>query len=144
MREIGRVTEIDGKSAIVRVDKKDECSKCGMCLFPKNANYVDFPAENSLKAKVNDLVEIETDKDAKLLGAILVFLIPLILIGLSALLTYLFKISELWTLIFSVIFIILWYTILAVIDKRLKNKSGFCPRIVSILNTDIQGEKENE
>ena len=144
MREIGRVTEIDGKSAIVRVDKKDECSKCGMCLFPKNANHVDFPAENSLKAKVNDLVEIETTKDAKLLGAILVFLVPLILIGLSALLTYLFKISELWTLIFSVIFIILWYTILAVIDKGLKNKSGFCPRIVSILKTDIQGEKENE
>lgn len=141
MREIGKVTEVDGKRAIVRVDKKDECSKCGMCLFPKNANHVEFPTENALGAKVNDLVEIETTKDAKLLGAVLVFLIPLILIGLSALLTYLFSISEIWTLIFSVIFIILWYTILAVIDKSLKNKTNFCPRIVGILKTDIQGEK---
>ncbi len=141
MREIGIVTEVDGKNAIVRVDKKDECSKCGMCLFPKNANHIDFPAENALCAKVNDLVEIETTKDAKLLGAILVFLVPLILIGISALITYLFSISEICTLIFSVIFIILWYTILAIIDKRLKNKTGFCPRIVSILKTDIQGEK---
>ena len=141
MREIGKVTQVDGKNAVVRVDKKDECSKCGMCLFPKGASHIDFPAENSLGAKVNDLVEIETTKDAKLLGAILVFLVPLILIGLSALLTYLFSISEIWVLIFSVIFIILWYTILAVIDKRLKDKAGFCPRIVSILKTDIQGEE---
>lgn len=144
MREIGKVTEVSEKKAVVRVDKKDECSKCGMCLFPKNANHIDFNAENTLGAKPNDIVEIETTKDAKLFGAILVFLVPLILIALSAIITYLFLQNEIWVLILSVIFIILWYTILAVIDKRLKNKSDFCPRIVSILKTDIQGEKENE
>ena len=56
-----------------------------------------------------------------LLGAILVFLIPLILICLSAIITYFFIKIEIWMLILSVIFIILWYTILAVIDKKLKN-----------------------
>ena len=61
------------------------------------------------------------------------FFIPLLLIGISALITYLFIRIETWLVILSVISIILWYTILAVIDKRLKNVSGGVHVIVNIL-----------
>ena len=140
MKEIGTVTAIQGKSATVKVDKRDECSKCGMCLFPKNASSIDFNARNKLGADVGDKVEIETVKDGKLLGAILVFLVPLIWIGLSAVITYIFIKNEIWLLILSVILIILWYTILAVIDKRLKNSINFSPEIIAI----IEKEKKDE
>ena len=140
MKEIGIVTAIQGKSATVKVDKRDECSKCGMCLFPKNASSIDFNARNKLGADVGDKVEIETVKDGKLLGAILVFLVPLILIGLSAVITYIFIKNEIWLLILSVIFVILWYTILAVIDKRFKNSINFSPEIIAI----IEKEKKDE
>ena len=140
MKEIGTVTATQGKSATVKVDKRDECSKCGMCLFPKNASSIDFNARNKLGAEIGDKVEIETVKDGKLLGAILVFLVPLILIGLSAVITYIFIKKEIWLLILSVILIILWYTILAVIDKRLKNSINFSPEITAI----IEKEKKDE
>ena len=130
MIEIGKVVSFDGKHAVVKVDKKDECSKCGMCLFPKNASSVDFRAENPLNAKLEDTVVIESRKDGRLLGAVLAFLVPLILIALSAVITY---------IILSVIFIGLWYTILAVIDKKLKKSINFCHVIVSI----VDKEKEN-
>ena len=105
MIEIAKVTEANEKRVTVRVDKKDECSKCGMCLFPKNADSIELRAENSFGAKVGDTAIIETAEDTKLLGAVLVFLIPLLLIGFSAIITYIFIKKEIWTLILSVIFI---------------------------------------
>ena len=139
MKEQGEVISVNGKFAVVKINKKDECSKCGMCLFPKNANSVNFDAENTLSAKVGDKVTIEREKDAKLLGAILVFLIPLLLIVISTLINHFFIKKEIWILILSVLFIVLWYTILAVIDKKLKFISGFCCKIVSI---DEKGENK--
>ena len=68
MKEAGLVISIDGEYASVKVDKKDECSKCGMCLFPKNADSIEIRAENSFGAEVGDTVVIETQEDTKLLG----------------------------------------------------------------------------
>ena len=140
MQEQGKVVSVNGKIATVEVDKKDECSKCGMCLFPQNAKSVSFEVKNTLRAKVGDIVTFNTQKQGNLLGAILVFLIPLILIGLSAIITYFFIKIEIWMLILSVIFIILWYTILAVIDKKLKNNINILGEMISIEQKGEQNE----
>ena len=141
MREVGIVVNADGKDATVKVDKKDECSKCGMCLFPKNASSIEFLSDNDIGASVGDQVVIERKKEAKLTAAILIFLVPLLLIGLSALLTYLFIGIDIWVLILSIIFIIIWYNILSVIDKKLKNRQDYKHIIVEILE---KGETNNE
>ena len=133
MREVGVVTKIDGKFASVKVNKKDECSKCGLCLFPKNADSVEFRANNEINSCVGDSVIIESKKDGKLLGSFLVFLVPLLLIGLSALISYSVIKSEIWFLLLSVISVVLWYTILAVIDKRYKKIKGATVTVVEIL-----------
>lgn len=140
MREIGTVTEIKGKYAAVKVEKKDECSKCGMCLFPKGASSITFNAENALGAKKGDCVIVESVSDGKLVGALLVFLVPLILIGLAAVINYFFIHNEIWILILSVIFIVLWYTILAAIDKIFARSDKFGHKIVEI----TVKEEENE
>ena len=57
MIESGKIVKTSGDRAVVRIDKKDECSKCGMCLFPKNANHLDIDAVNSIGAKEGDIVE---------------------------------------------------------------------------------------
>lgn len=141
MREVGIVVNADGKDATVKVDKKDECSKCGMCLFPKNTSSIEFLSDNDIGASVGDQVVIERKKEAKLTAAILVFLVPLLLIGLSVLLTYLFIGIDIWVLILSIIFIIVWYNILSVIDKKLKNRQDYKHVIVEILE---KGETNNE
>ena len=136
MTELGKVTAVKGNTATVRIDKKDECSKCGMCLFSNNANYTEMPASNELGAKVGDTVEIRRTESLKLISILLVFLVPLVLIGLACGLTYLFMENELWMLGFSVIFILLWYTILAFIDRKIKKLKGFSNVITQIVQKE--------
>ena len=141
MKEFGIVTAVDKNRATVKVDKKDECSKCGMCLFPKGANAVEFNAKNDLDAKVGDKVLIETEKDGKLIGAILAFLVPLILIGVSAIIGYLVIKSEIWILILSLVLIIAWYAGLSFIDKKIGKTVSFSPKIIKIINITTEKTK---
>ena len=140
MREVGKVIAVKGNFATVSVQKRDECSKCGLCLFPKNASTVEFNAQNSLNAKVEDDVVIETVERTKFLGIVLAFLVPLILIGAMVLVSFAFPNAEIWIVIASVILITLWYTILVFIDKVLAKNKKFATTIVEI----IKEKKENE
>ena len=138
MIETGKVVGLEKNKAKVEVDKKDECSKCGMCLFANGAKSTVFTCENPVGAKVNDLVEIEMTGRGKLSGAVLVFLVPLILIGLSAVLSLLVIRKEMWMLYLSLISVSLWFFVLSFIDKKFKNKKGFIPVISKII------DKEND
>lgn len=140
MREVGKVIAVKGNFATVSVQKRDECSKCGLCLFPKNASTVEFNAHNSLNAKVEDDVIIETVERTKFLGIVLAFLVPLVLIGAMVLVSFAFPNAEIWIVIASVILITLWYTILVFIDKVLAKNKKFATTIVEI----IKEKKENE
>ncbi len=133
MKEQGVVTAVKGNRATVKVDKKDQCSKCGMCLFPQNASSVNFDAVNSVNAKVGDTVTIESKKEANLLGVILAFLVPLILIGLAVLINWLFIGKDIYVLIISLPSIALWYVILALIDKKIKSFSAYKTEITEII-----------
>ena len=130
MRERGVVTEIKGNVSVVSVDKKDECSRCGLCLFKEGTNKTEFFVKSETGVSVGDTVEIERAESGKFAGVILAFFVPLMLIGLAAAINYLFIKKEIWILILSAAFIALWYVILAFIDKRLKNSAAFKARIV--------------
>ena len=132
MIEQGVVTEVSGKKATVKIDKKTECDKCGMCLFPKGASSTLISASNKIGASVGDKVTIETQKDAKFIGAVLVFLVPLILIGISAVIGLIIIKNELSVLLLSAGLIVIWFIILSAIDKKIKKLSGFLPEITAI------------
>ena len=136
MQEQGLVVKIEGNTATVRVDKKDECSKCGMCLFPKNASHIDFEAQNDLGVVKGDTVIIQTQKEGKLLGVLLAFLVPLILVGAGVLLGLLVFGNELVALGISVVLVIVWYVVLSFIDKKLKKSMGFKPTIIQKINIE--------
>lgn len=101
MREVGKVVKTDNGYATVSIDKKEECSKCGLCAFPKNANTIEFRATNKINAKANDVVLIERKTDGKLSGIFLAFLVPLLLVGISILISYLMELKEIWILVLS-------------------------------------------
>lgn len=133
MRETGKVTQISNGYAKVAVDKKSECDKCGMCLFPKGASVTELDAKNEIGASVGDTVVIERQEDGKLLGALLVFFVPLLLIGASALIGYLILNNELSVLIISLCLIVAWFAVLSLIDKKLKKTMGFTTVITQII-----------
>ncbi|MBE5737579.1 MAG: hypothetical protein E7348_04175 [Clostridiales bacterium] len=136
MKEVGIVSKIQKDIATVEVDKKDECSKCGMCLFPQGVNAIAFNANNKVGAKLGDTVVIERYADGGFLSAVLVFLVPLILIGLSVFLGLCIIKWQLSVLILSLSLIILWYIILSKIDKILKRKWGYKTVVVEILRSN--------
>ena len=135
MQEIGKVSKIEGKYAIVKVQKKDECSKCGMCLFPKNASEIEFRAKNTLSAKENDDVLINTSNErGKLVGMLLVFLVPLLLIGIAVLIEKLFIKNEIFILPISIGLIVVWFFMLSFIDKKIAKNDKYVCEIIEILN----------
>lgn len=141
MRERGVVTEIRGKTSVVSVDKKDECSRCGLCLFKEGTNKTEFFVKSEDGVNVGDTVEIERSESGKFSGVILAFFVPLLLIGLAVAINYLFIKSEIWILVLSIVFIAVWYVILAFLDKRLKTSAVFNARIVSVID-DSQAESD--
>lgn len=141
MKEVGVVEKLDKNKAVVKVDKKDECSKCGLCLFSEGAKSTTFTCDNKLGAVVGDNVVLETEGKGKLLGAVLAFLVPLILIAISVLISLLVIKLELYALLLSLASVSIWYIILAVIDKKLKNKTGYIPVIVEIIKKETNKDE---
>ena len=141
MKEFGIVTKLNNSNATVKVDKKDECSKCGMCLFPANARSIEFQAKNDVGASQGDTVLIQVKDQGKLTALILVFLVPLLLILLSSLIAQFVIGQELWMLWLSLMSVTAWFLVLPLIDKRLKKTKQFSTEIISLIKSN---EKENE
>lgn len=133
MIESGVVVKTEKNTAFVKVEKKDECSKCGMCLFPKNANSIELSVMNSKGAQVGDKVIISTSEKAKLLGVLLVFLVPLILIGIAITLSLIFLKNEIIALVLSIGLVIIWNIILSKIDNKIKGQKTFRSEITEII-----------
>ncbi len=151
MKEIAKVKKVSGEIATVYMEKKTECSKCGMCIFPKNAKGVDIVARNSLNAKEGDNVIIDIKESGKLLGFFLVFIVPLLLILLELFFgQHLYK-NQLISLGVDILAIVIWYSILPFIDKKLKTSNKYGTEIISILplsnkeieNNDLQENKND-
>lgn len=138
MREIAKIINTENGYATVSMDKKEECSKCGMCAFPKNANTIEFKAKNLVNAEIGDTVIIDRKTDGKLSGIVLAFLVPLLLVGISILISYLLQLKEIWILVFSVGSIAVWYVILSLIDKKLSNSDSFLVTIIEIVRQEQQ------
>ena len=136
MKEIATVKETKENIATVYLEKKDECSKCGMCIFPKNAKGVDITALNNVGAKEGDKVIIEVKDEGKLTGIFLAFIVPLLLIGVAFLINALFIKNELWTLAIAVGLVVLWYIALSFIDKKLKFNSKYGTEILSVFHPE--------
>ncbi len=148
MKEYAVVKSTVGKYAKVEIDKKDECSKCGMCLFPKNAKSISVNAENPVGAKAGDKVFIETKPKVKSLSILLVFLVPLLLIIACALIGYFAFNSELAIVFSSIISVALWYLLLAVIDKKIGKTTSMYAVVTQIVrggensSEEVKGEQE--
>ena len=135
MKEKGFIVKTEKGKAVVRFSYKNECEKCGMCL--KKDGYTEITAENGINAAVGDEVVVETKKEAKFTATVLVFLIPLFLLAAGVMVGIFLK-SEILATALGLGTVILWYIILAIIDKKFFRNKDFCPTI-----TEIVKEKEN-
>ncbi len=140
MTESAKVVKVKGKKATIRIDKKDECAKCGLCLFGKNVNYIEYEVNNTVGAKEGDVVKIERHP-AVLTGAIMAFLIPLFLVAISVTIGIVVIKNDIWAMGISIISVVLWYIILAITEKYRKGMKKFIPVIVAV--ETVPKEEEN-
>ncbi|MBO7526107.1 MAG: SoxR reducing system RseC family protein [Clostridia bacterium] len=144
MEEFGVVVKTDKNFAVVKVDKKAECLKCGMCAFPKNVGFIEFYSDNSIGAKVGDKVQVSTSENGNLLGALLVFFVPLILIAVAAVVALTLIKREIFVLVLSVIFVAIWFAVLGIIDKKLKRAKSFSSKILRVIEEEKEMENGNK
>ena len=130
MIEKGKIVKIKGDKATVQFDRKSACDSCHMCAVVKDPMKVQIVVKNTLNLSVGDYVAVEMGQRYVVTAAAIVYMIPLALTGAGIGLGTL--ISELWQVVFAFIGLIIGFGIAIVLDKVLKNKKGFTPKMVSV------------
>ena len=135
MKDVGKVIKTEN-GIVVRIDKKTECGRCGMCAFPKNASHVDLNATADVEVNVGDEVTVETSENLKFLSALLIFGVPLLLIGACVLIGLLVFKSDLITLASAVVVTVLYFIVLHFIDKKIFKDKKYTTKIIDVLKKE--------
>lgn len=134
MFEVGTVESVNDKHGTAKVvfDRKSACAKCGMCLTAngdKMKVYVDV--KNSLSAKVGDKVEVAMSDRFVLKAAFVVYLIPILLIGIGLAIFRNYSDIILFAVICSAL--IVGTGISIVVDRLVKKKGKSAPIMRNII-----------
>ena len=144
MIEKGEVIKVDKKNVVVSFERKTECDKCGMCAFGKDDMKVKVTLKNNVNAKIGDIVEVSMGDKFVLASAFIVYLIPIALIGIFIGIAVACNLSEVLQMVLALTGFVLGFIISAVIDKKIKNKKGFSPKITKIVGNVNDLEKDDE
>lgn len=141
MLDRGKVIELKGNDAVVQFVETSACAKCGAC-FRAGKGLVVTTAENSLKAKVGDLVEVEILPKFVITASFLIFILPLIFLLLGYFVGYGIALSLKVTnfaqnigILTSIIFFILAWAGIRVYDSHVKKTQKFQSKIVKIVSS---------
>ncbi len=140
MEEIGVVERVNAKKNTARVvfSRKSACDKCGMCLKSKDNMTVYVEIKNELDAKVGDNVAVVMGDNFVLRAALIVYIIPVILVGIAVAIGYSFRELVLFAMIVGALIIGLLCSVL--IDRAIRNVKGYAPRMERL----IIKEEDNE
>lgn len=142
MEENGIVVKLYRGGAVVRINRKSECESCKLCMFSKNAQYIDVRAKNEMNAKIGEDVKITFTASSQALSAVVVYMIPLLFAFIGLIVGYFALNSEIWMAVFCFVFLAIAYIIVGCIDRALAKKRGYAPEIIEILNEE--SNKTNE
>lgn len=134
MRQSGIVTETKGEFATVEVMQTSACAGCSKqegCVHCKKR--VSCSAYNPIAARKGDRVILESSSAVILLYAVLVFILPLLLCGLSYYLLGFIALPKLLRFIISTCIFVLIYVIIYFIADRRENTRKTV-RIIAILD----------
>ena len=139
MTEQGKVIKVEHGKATVEIPRKSACDKCGMCLIIPTKQVVTITLDNGVGANVGDTVELTMGANYVLLASVLTYLIPLLFFALGMILGVVI-ISEFAGIIGGILFAVIAYVIIAMLDKKFKLKRGFAPMISKIVKKENSNE----
>ena len=133
MERVGEVVRIleDGK-AVVRFERTKACKNCKMCANA-GENHALTEVENTLKAKVGDLVEISLHSKSLIQATLIAYGIPLILLLAGVI------VGSMWSdavgAIAGIVLALVSFVILRLLEPRFSRVKTFKPRMIDIVDT---------
>lgn len=129
----GVVIESDGETARVRCSVHSDCENCGVC---PGSNAMIIDVSDDFGAQVGQQVLIERKETNMLLAAFMIFVLPLLAVGLGVLLGYYLSFrlmisAKLLMILGGLIFGLLAFYIIRRLDKSLQSEK---PTIVRKIN----------
>jgi len=144
MKEKATVIKTTGKIATVQIIKSPQCESCKACAFKNGKSTVKVKAKNDLEAKSGDEVYIACEKDNRTLASFLVYIVPVIFLGIGAIIGYFCFKKELYTVLLCLGLLVLGFLFVFTADKLLSKSKGFGMEIIEIINNDITPEEAQE
>ncbi len=140
MEQVGFVLETKGEKARIEVKRISGCS--GSC---KSCSGCDTPSlivdiDNTIGAKIGDLVEIQGESKTILKYTFIIYLIPAalfvmgIILGINRFHDLGYENYELYGFLTGIISLIFSFGILNLIDRRMKNRTDNMLRMIRIIN----------
>lgn len=131
MTERGVVTKVKGGKATVEFDRKSACDSCHMCAVTKDGMKVKIVIDNDLDARVGDVVNVGMGERFVLTAAFIVYIIPLVLVGVGVGIGSL--LSELAQALLAVGGLVVGFAIAFLLDRFvIRKRKGFAPRMTEI------------
>ena len=141
MRELGEVVAIEDGIAKVKFKRSSACGHCGACGILKDMSEIVIEVKNSLGASVGERVEVEFEESNSLKSAALAYLFPLIMLIMGVVLGYVIGSSgllpiptEIFAAILGIVFVIITWFILRLIDKKLKKRVASIYKMVQVFH----------
>lgn len=134
MIETGEIKKVTKSGwCTVRFPRKTACENCNMCLKSRDEMFVELKLKNTLGASEGDTVSVEVGDRAVVSASFIVYLIPLALLGIALGVTSIWKDLAV-SLGAAGGALIIGFGIVSLIDKKVKEKKGFAPKMVAVIN----------
>jgi positive regulator of sigma E activity len=121
--EVGTVDKIKGNLYYVKLSKSEKCEGCKVCDFGKN-NSITVPALTEVDCKVGDSVIIRSPVKKRYLSSIIMYLIPIVVVLVCAIITYNATKDDSTVLISCAIGLVVSFLVIFILDKLIRNKDN--------------------
>lgn len=130
----GVVTQINGQTGRVRIQRNAACGDCKKCIISEEQSFVEVDALNRTGARVGDQVEVVMESGNVLLAAFLVYIVPLITMFLGYIIGQAIG-GAAWGYILGGLMLILPFFGLKLAEKKIQSSGRFQPVIVKLLSS---------
>ncbi len=127
MEEEGKVIEVVGKKAKIEFQPLQECKSCHVCNKTSTGLMV-MEVDNSIGAKVDDLVVISIPASRTIWQTAVLFLVPIVCLTIGVLF------GERWNEMIGMLFGVVFFVVSFGLSYLIMSKRKFVSRIVHISN----------
>ena len=143
MKKCGVVLEVMNQKAVVNIKRRSACGHCKSCEMGRSdVKEINVVAKNEVGAEVNDNVNIIMDTPDVLKAAIIVYLIPLLALGVGVGVGTLIAKSinmeaDIVGILMGFLFMAVSYIYVKKQDKKLEATKKYEPIITEVLGKNI-------